>query len=182
MAYSISQSALCNITVTEKDLSKIVEFLVRSETPFSVTFSKSEKEVSSFLDFETIQIRIKNDYTSSIAITPGSTCKINKDKLNGIIENLLKEGIVPVIDVIAGLLSLTPRKFKTYFKKEYQKTFYHYYMEKKMAYAAELLKEGHIASDVSKKMGYSHPIKFNKMFQKYYGITPKKYQTMNMKS
>ncbi len=45
-----------------------------------------------------------------------------------------------------------------------------------MEYAAELLEARHRASEVSTKIGYKYPIKRNKMFQKHYGITPKKYR------
>lgn len=50
-----------------------------------------------------------------------------------------------------------------------------------MEYAAELLEAGHRASEVSVKIGYTQPIKFNKMFQKHFGITPKRYQINKMK-
>ena len=45
-----------------------------------------------------------------------------------------------------------------------------------MEYASELLKKGQTATYISKHLGYSHPIKFNKMFQKHFGVTPKKFQ------
>jgi len=54
-------------------------------------------------------------------------------------------------------------------------------VDKKMEYAAELLEAGHRASEVSVKIGYKYPIKFNKMFQKHFGITPKRYQINKMK-
>jgi YesN/AraC family two-component response regulator len=51
-------------------------------------------------------------------------------------------------------------------------------MEKRRDYAAQLFKEGYKAVEVSRRIGYGDKpyIKFNKMFQKHFGMTPKKYQ------
>jgi AraC-like DNA-binding protein len=51
-------------------------------------------------------------------------------------------------------------------------------MEKRRDYAAQLFKEGYKAVEVSKQIGYGDKscIKFNRMFQKHFGITPKRYQ------
>ncbi len=50
-----------------------------------------------------------------------------------------------------------------------------------MELAAKLLKKGYKATEVAKMVGYGEKsdIKFNKMFQKHFGITPKKYQLAN---
>ena len=47
-----------------------------------------------------------------------------------------------------------------------------------MHYAAQLLEKGFRCVEVSRMIGYSlnSDIKFNKMFQKYFGTTPRKYQ------
>lgn len=65
---------------------------------------------------------------------------------------------------------------KSSFKEVYGKPFYQLYVERKMEYAKTLLLQGISAVKVSELIGYSQPIKFNKMFQKHFGITPKKYQ------
>ena len=65
---------------------------------------------------------------------------------------------------------------KSSFKEVYGKPFYQLYIEKKMEYAKTLLSQGIKAVKVSELIGYSQPIKFNKMFQKHFGVTPKKYQ------
>jgi AraC-like DNA-binding protein len=57
--------------------------------------------------------------------------------------------------------------------------FYQLYVDTKMEHATALLKSGLRANVVSERVGYMHPIKFNKMFQKHFGITPKKYQQAN---
>jgi AraC-like DNA-binding protein len=86
------------------------------------------------------------------------------------------EKMPPNITEIAGKYDITPITLKNVFKTVYEKPFYQLYMEKRMEYAAKLLKNGYGANKVSERLGYSQAIKFNKIFQKYYGITPKKYQ------
>jgi YesN/AraC family two-component response regulator len=49
-------------------------------------------------------------------------------------------------------------------------------MQKKMGYAAHLLKQGITDSYASEAIGYSNSIKFNKIFQKYFGTTPYEYK------
>lgn len=72
--------------------------------------------------------------------------------------------------------------FKNHFKAIYGKPFYQLYMDKRMEHAAKLLRNGYKAVEVSKCIGYSDSscIKFNKMFQKHFGITPKKYQLLHI--
>jgi AraC-like DNA-binding protein len=50
-----------------------------------------------------------------------------------------------------------------------------------MEYVAELLEGGYKAVDVSVQLGYSQPIKFSKMFQKHFGVTPRRYQMEKMR-
>jgi AraC-like DNA-binding protein len=89
------------------------------------------------------------------------------------------EGFPPNVNDIAAELGISGATFKNRFIAHYGKPFYQLYIDKKMERAAMLLKEGCKATNISKMMGYSHPIKFNKMFQKHFGITPKKYQMEN---
>jgi AraC-like DNA-binding protein len=84
--------------------------------------------------------------------------------------------VPPKLEAIAEEAGVSAFQFRTLFKKRYGKTFYSCYIEAKMEYAATLLQQGFRASEVSVQIGYVHPIKFNKMFQKYYGVTPYQYQ------
>lgn len=88
--------------------------------------------------------------------------------------------IPPKESQIAADFGISLTTFKNGFNAAYGKTFFQLYMEKKMEYAKTLLLMGIPAYKVSKRIGYSSPIKFNKMFQKRFGITPKKYQTRNI--
>lgn len=80
---------------------------------------------------------------------------------------------------IATKYGISVVKMKSLFKRVYGKTFYQMYMDKRMLQASLLLKSGYKAIEVTTLVGYSakSSIKFNKMFQKYFGTTPKKYQS-----
>jgi AraC-like DNA-binding protein len=84
---------------------------------------------------------------------------------------------------IAAELGISDSSFKSQFKALYGKPFFQIYIKKRMEYAAQLLKQGYRAIKVSAMVGYGEKscIKFNKMFQKHFGITPKKYQIQNQK-
>jgi AraC-like DNA-binding protein len=85
---------------------------------------------------------------------------------------------LPNIEYIAQELHLSTTTFKNRFLKKYGKPVYVFYNEKRMEHAAKLLKKGYKCNEVSQRVGYGEKsaIKFNKMFQKHFGITPKKYQ------
>ncbi len=87
-------------------------------------------------------------------------------------------GAIPSEIEIAAKLKIAPSLFRILFKRAYGKRFYQLYLEKRMEYASELLRRGLKCNEVAKMVGYSNnsAIKFNKMFQKHFGMTPKKYQ------
>ena len=86
--------------------------------------------------------------------------------------------IPPTERQIAAEIGIPLVKFKNEFKIAYGKPFYQLYMEKRMEYAAQLLQKGYRANKVSAMVGYGEKsaIKFSQMFQKHFGMTPKKYQ------
>ncbi|AXE17176.1 hypothetical protein DR864_05215 [Runella rosea] len=84
--------------------------------------------------------------------------------------------IPPKIEDIAEEVGISSLQFNKLIKKCFGKPFYRVYMEYKMEYAAGLLREGQTASSVSQHVGYTQPTKFNKTFQKFYGITPYRYR------
>jgi AraC-like DNA-binding protein len=86
------------------------------------------------------------------------------------------EQFPPKVDKIAAEVGISIASFKNGFKAAYGKTFYQLFMEKRIEYAKTLLLQGFKAVEISQRFGYSQHIKFNKVFQKYVGVTPKKYQ------
>lgn len=99
--------------------------------------------------------------------------KIYNKYLNGDFKN-----VPPSEHEIAKEHGMKLMSFKRLFKKIYGQPFYQLYLERRMEYAAQLLQKGYKASEVSVMIGYSASaaIKFNKMFQKHFQMTPKKYQ------
>lgn len=89
------------------------------------------------------------------------------------------ETSLPLIGEIANEFKVSTNFLKRKFVERYGRTMYNCYMEKRMQYAAELLKQGFKANAVSARMGYTAPIKFNKMFQKHFGTTPYQYRKTN---
>jgi len=86
------------------------------------------------------------------------------------------EQFPPKADKIAAEVGISIGSFKNGFKAVYGKTFYQLFMEKRIEYAKTLLLQGFKAVEISQRFGYSQNIKFNKVFLKYVGVTPKKYQ------
>lgn len=81
----------------------------------------------------------------------------------------------PHVSQIAAEMHITVSHLQYLFKSHFGKTFYRVYLDKKMEYALLLLEKGLRASKVAKLVGYAAPIKFNKQFQKHFGVTPFQY-------
>jgi AraC-like DNA-binding protein len=144
---------------------KVVEFLVFNKIPFKLNA----------FEHQTKNIFINN----KLPISKPNNKEVKGDNFTNDVEDYISKHLdnkLPSLNEIAKKFGVSGQTFKNRFQKQYSKSFYQTYLEKKMDYAAELLKQGLTASAISERIGYSHPIKFNKMFQKHFGITPKKYQ------
>ncbi len=151
------------LTIASEYVEQVLLHLIQMKASFSVQYvDKDETESIST--------------TQPLAYASSKRNNFGVNELDAIIEKELRSNKIPNSVDIAEELGMKPTVFKAWFRKQYDKPFYQYYMEKKMAYASELLKKGIRATTISEQLGYSHPIKFNKMFQKHFGITPKKYQ------
>lgn len=109
-----------------------------------------------------------------------------KSKVAQVYQKYIVEGvekIPPTQNEIAAELGISILTFKSHFKALYNKPFYQVYMDKRMEYAAKLLLQGYRGNKVSAMLGYGEKscIKFNKMFQKHFGTTPKRYQITHLK-
>lgn len=78
---------------------------------------------------------------------------------------------------IAAEFGISLGTFKNGFKAAYGKSFYQLFMEQRIEHAKTLLLQGFNAAEIAERFGYSQSIKFSKIFQKYVGMTPKKFQT-----
>ncbi|HAK77678.1 MAG TPA: hypothetical protein DCM71_12385 [Runella sp.] len=142
------------------------------------------------------ELRIKNFHSEleheNAEVTQESVEPLRMRNINtwdGIIKKIYRKYLVegfeqvpPTEQQIAIEYNIPLNLFKNNFKAIYGKPFYQLYMDKRMEHAAKLLRNGYKAVEVSRCIGYSDSscIKFNKMFQKHFGITPKKYQLLHI--
>lgn len=82
----------------------------------------------------------------------------------------------PVIAELATIASMSETKLKQLFKQTFGETIYNYYQKARMEEAAFLLKQArHSVSQVGYELGFSNLSHFSRLFEKQYGITPKKF-------
>jgi AraC-like DNA-binding protein len=170
-----------NIVLNAGHVNTILPFLITNEIPFTLSAAGEgvEKMDSEPKPIEKKESMLLNLAQSVISLPPRSGDKKKNILIDKIYQKYIVKGIEkipPVSEEIAEEIGLSLSQFKALFKKRYGKPFYQMYVEHKMEYAAQLLREGYTSVVVSERIGYVHPIKFNKMFQKYYGVTPYQYQ------
>lgn len=82
----------------------------------------------------------------------------------------------PLIPDLATKVGMSETKLKLLFKQTFGDTIYNYYQKVRMEEAAFLLKQaGYSVSEVGYQLGFSNLSHFSRLFQRHYGITPKKY-------
>lgn len=87
-------------------------------------------------------------------------------------------GKPPLIADLANKVGMSETKLKHLFKQTFGDTVYNYYQKVRMEEAAFLLKQaGYSVSEVGYQLGFSNLSHFSRLFQRHYGITPKKYST-----
>jgi AraC-like DNA-binding protein len=167
------------ICVSSGDINAILPFLLDHDIPFAMSSIGQKTKANMVVTDTSVVLKTPQNHDS---------VKVNcANKLEGIYQKYIVDGIInipPAQDEIAAELGITVVAFKNHFRRLYGKPFYQLYLEKKMEYAAQLLKQGYRASQVSVMVGYGEKscIKFNKIFQKHYGQTPKKYQMGGFKN
>jgi AraC-like DNA-binding protein len=175
-----------NITLSSESAQTVVMFLISNQISFTlnpavypgrapVMHKKKERLMTEMPIADTLTIERQGIENGELS---GGT-KRGRTTIEAVYHKYIEENsewALPSETEIAKEFGLTLPGFQNGFKTKYGKTFYQVYMYKKMKYAARLLQNGIKASQISKRLGYSQPIKFNKMFQKHYGMTPKKYQ------
>lgn len=161
------------ICINSESCTTILDYFIQQRIPFQLSYSKLLLPETGIPPVPNVQNNGKEPETERITVN-------GRNKMpEEVYEKYIKKGfaaIPPNQEIIASELNMSVTAFKSCFRNLYGKSFYQMYMERKMEYSAELLEAGYRASEVSVKVGYAHPIKFNKMFQKHFGVTPKKYQ------
>lgn len=86
------------------------------------------------------------------------------------------------INELSNLLGLTGIHTSRVFKKEMNEDLSKYIARRKMEAAAVLLETSdYRIKEVAQKVGYEDQLYFDKVFKKYYGVTPKVYRKSNQK-
>ncbi|HEV2830435.1 MAG TPA: AraC family transcriptional regulator [Hanamia sp.] len=84
----------------------------------------------------------------------------------------------PLLHTLSTTIGMSETKLKQLFKQTFGETIYNYYQKIRMEEAAFLLKQaGYSVSEVGYQLGFSNLSHFSRLFQKHYGITPKKYSS-----
>ncbi len=166
------------VSINATNLPDCINFLIQNKISFSIEYTNNETQ--------------QNQVTSDSLKEPSHLYKeiglLQKEKNHEIARSIFEKYIISVTNKIpptskqmAQEYNISVGKLKTIFLELYGKPFYQVYLDTKMQQAAEMLKNGFTSNAISNSIGYSHPIKFNKMFQKHFGITPKKYQLNNLR-
>lgn len=156
-----------------EDFKKIESLLIEKRIPFSISYTYEGTENQVLKSAE--KIREANDEAHETF----EHSTIVAEKLEQIISKYIRSNFdleASSLEDICEELGMKESTFKRLFKQYYGMTLHQYYMVKKMDHAANLIRGGHTITSVSKIIGYAHPIKFTKMFQKHFRISPKKYQ------
>ena len=92
---------------------------------------------------------------------------------NEIISDL---SVPPVLGELAQIAMMSETKLKQLFKQTFGDTIYNYFQQARMEEAAFLLKQGtHSVAEVGYELGFSNLSHFSRLFEKHYGLNPKKY-------
>ncbi|MBO2012151.1 helix-turn-helix transcriptional regulator [Hymenobacter negativus] len=82
----------------------------------------------------------------------------------------------PVLRELAQLAAMSETKLKQLFKQTFGATIYTYYQQARMEEAAFLLKHGRRSvAQVGYELGFSNLSHFSRLFEKHYGLNPKKF-------
>jgi AraC-like DNA-binding protein len=101
------------------------------------------------------------------------------ERLLYIRNELLKDlSVPPVLAELAQIAAMSETKLKQLFKQTFGDTIYNYYQRARMEEAAFLLRQGaHSVAEVGYELGFSNLSHFSRLFEKHYGLTPKRFST-----
>jgi AraC-like DNA-binding protein len=82
----------------------------------------------------------------------------------------------PVLRELAQQAAMSETKLKQLFKQTFGSSVYTYYQQARMKEAAFLLKQGqHSVAEVGYELGFTNLSHFSRLFEKHYGLNPKRY-------
>ncbi|QJD95738.1 helix-turn-helix transcriptional regulator [Mucilaginibacter robiniae] len=86
--------------------------------------------------------------------------------------------VPPVLSELARIAAMSETKLKQLFKQTFGDTIYNYYQQVRMQEAAFLLKQGNRSvAEVGYELGFTNLSHFSRLFEKYYGLNPKRYSS-----
>jgi len=89
---------------------------------------------------------------------------------------LLHLNIAPNIASLSKKAGMSEPKLRKLFKQTFNKGVFEYYQYSRMLQAARLLKDKHLSvSEVGYQLGFTNLSHFSKVFEKHFGLKPKKY-------
>lgn len=83
--------------------------------------------------------------------------------------------VPPILGCLAKMICVSESKLKQLFRQVFGKSIYNYYQTARMNEAANLLKHLSV-SETGYELGFVSMSHFSKVFEKYHGITPKKFK------
>jgi AraC-like DNA-binding protein len=82
----------------------------------------------------------------------------------------------PVLRELSQIAAMSETKLKQLFKQTFGTTIYNYFQQARMEEAAFLLKKGkRSVAEVGYEMGFSNLSHFSRLFEKHYGLNPKRF-------
>jgi len=85
----------------------------------------------------------------------------------------------PVLNDLAQKVLMSETKLRQLFKQTFGDTIYNYFQKARIEEAAFLLKQAKLSvSETGYQLGFSNLSHFSRLFQRHYGITPKKYASV----
>ncbi|WP_089919798.1 helix-turn-helix transcriptional regulator [Chitinophaga rupis] len=88
--------------------------------------------------------------------------------------------VPPVLRELAQIAAMSETKLKQLFKQTFGSTVYNYYQQARMEEAAFLLKQGkRSVAEVGYELGFSNLSHFSRLFEKHYGLNPKRFSTQS---
>lgn len=162
--------------IAGQNAQEFITWLIGQSIPFELCFSPTSFEKSSpkFCGTESFEEQMPELIPAHRIRT--TVRKAIERVYQKYIENVNIDA--PAMSVLAQEAGVCAHTFNINFRLLYQKSFIQAHLEKRMEYAACLLGKGYSCYAVSRMVGYGEKsaIKFNRMFQRHYGMTPKKYQ------
>lgn len=175
-----------SVRISQESVIKLTQFLIYEGIPFQLqptTVSSIDQPTNLHAPVKRVgqEETVVNAQRSEEIIGHSSTKPRDLQLCKELMQQYLNGDFsqpIPTETQIAKKHGISVMKLKLLFKRVHGKTLYQMYMDKRMTQASLLLKSGYKAVEVTRLVGYSanSSIKFNKMFQKYFGMTPKKYQ------